>query len=67
MVANISPSDAEVLNADELAARIKKSRASVYRDARNGLIPSVRIGTSVRFIWPLVVAALVAGTTSANP
>jgi hypothetical protein len=60
---SISPAD-EFLTADELAVRLKRSLVSVRKDARTGVLPSVRIGRSVRFVWPIVVAALVAGSAS---
>ena len=52
----------EFLTAAELAVRLKRSLVSIRKDARTGVLPSVRIGRSVRFVWPIVVAALVAGS-----
>ena len=38
-----------LLTAGEVAARLRVSRATVYRWAADGTIPSVRIGDVVRF------------------
>ena len=45
-----------LLNAQELAHELNVSRATVYRLAREGQIPSVRIGNSIRFELDAVIA-----------
>lgn len=42
-------SNGRLLDADDLGARWKVSRAHVYRLAREGRIPTVRIGRYYRF------------------
>jgi excisionase family DNA binding protein len=66
MVATSISSADEFLTADELAVRLRKSRVSIYRDARSGAIPSIKIGRSIRFVWSIVAAALVAGSASST-
>lgn len=39
----------ELLKAQEVAKRLRVSIATVYRFARDGTLPSVRVGTVVRF------------------
>jgi len=45
-----------LLNAQELARELNVSRATVYRLAREGQIPSVRIGNSIRFELDAVIS-----------
>lgn len=44
-----APSSAALLTAEELAARWKVPTSQVYRQAREGNVPTVRIGRYYRF------------------
>lgn len=47
-----------ILDAEELATELKVTRETVYRKARLGDIPSIRIGRSWRFDKTAVIEAL---------
>lgn len=41
----------EILNAEQVGQRLNLSKQSVYRYARMGALPSIRIGKRVMFDW----------------
>lgn len=47
-----------ILDADELATELKVTRETVYRKARLGDIPSIRVGRVWRFDREAVITAL---------
>jgi len=49
--------DTELLTARELAERLKIRYHTALDYARRGIIPSVKIGSLIRFRWSDVVAA----------
>lgn len=48
----------EILTAKEIAARLKVSQYAVYQWALKGMIPRMKVGSSVRFDWEDVVCCL---------
>jgi excisionase family DNA binding protein len=44
----------QLLTADDLATRWQVTRAHVYRLAREGRVPSVRVGRYFRFALPVI-------------
>lgn len=48
----------ELLTCNELAARLKITRRTVYRMLREGRIPCQRVGGQWRFVWEEVIESL---------
>lgn len=52
---NIPP---EIINRDELCKRLDITEPTAIRWEKKGIIPSLRIGSNVRYNWPKVIQAL---------
>jgi len=48
----------EIIDRDELCRRLDLTEPTVIRWEKKGAIPSMRIGSSVRYNWPSVVESL---------
>ncbi len=48
----------EIIDRDELCKRLNITEPTVIRWEKKGVIPSMRIGISVRYNWPTVIESL---------
>lgn len=48
----------EIINRDELCKRLDITEPTAIRWEKKGAIPSLRIGSNVRYNWPKVIEAL---------
>lgn len=48
----------EMIDVPELARRLGVAKSQIYRKAKNGEIPSIRIGRYYRFPWPEILIHL---------
>lgn len=48
----------EIINRDELCKRLDITEPTAIRWEKKGAIPSIRIGSNVRYNWPKVVESL---------
>jgi excisionase family DNA binding protein len=53
----------DLLTQEELAARLKVGLRTLVRLQRDGVLPCIVLGKSVRFFWPAVVSHLNANAT----
>jgi hypothetical protein len=53
-----SPLQPEIINRDELCKRLDITEPTAIRWEKKGTIPSLRIGSYVRYNWPKVIEAL---------
>jgi hypothetical protein len=57
---SISPTllQPEIINREELCKRLDITEPTAIRWEKKGTIPSIRIGSNVRYNWPKVIEAL---------
>ena len=48
----------EIINREELCKRLDITEPTAIRWEKKGTIPSIRIGSNVRYNWPKVIEAL---------